>query len=290
MLAVSSGPLGLVAAGVVNLTDGVVWRSVDGDTWEVIGEGKLFDLGSCRSGCPSLTSIASGPAGIVVTGYRAGGADSSAGLETDVWFSATGSTWHRTALPVPPGSLVRPAAEAWVVASAEGFTVAGTICKADGLWPGCKAVIWTSVDGRDWSAPAVLPKGESSGAKGIEAGPDRQVVIGQKCSDACSARVWASDEQGPWAPGDLRGIGEVGAGEGTFTVAGATFLVFGTRAGQPSLWASEDGLTWVRRPLPETAFPSDPGFMLLDAAGAPGRVLAVGLYGELEQPAVWVSP
>ena len=290
MLAVSSGPDGLVAAGVVNLTAGVVWRSADGDAWEVIGEGELFDLGSCASGCPSLTSIASGPAGIVVTGYRIGGADSSAGLESDVWFSPDGSTWTRAALPVPPGAPVRPAAEAWVVASTEGFTVAGMICKADGLWPGCEAVTWTSVDGRDWSAPAVLPKGGSSGAKGLEAGADLQVVIGQKCGDTCRARVWATDEKGRWAEGDLRGIGEVGAGQGTFTVAGATFLVFGTRAGQPSLWSSEDGLTWVRRPLPETAFPSDPGFMLLDAAGAPGRVLLVGLYGESEQPAVWVSP
>ena len=50
------------------------------------------------------------------------------------------------------------------------------------------------------------------------------------------------------------------------------------------------GLTWVRRALPEAAFPSDPGFMLLDAAGAPGRVMVVGVYGEAEQPAVWVSP
>ena len=139
MLAVSSAPLGLVAAGVVNLTDGVVWRSVDGETWEVIGEGKLFDLGSCPSGCPSLTSIASGPAGIVVTGYRAGGADSSAGLETDVWFSADGSTWTRTALPVPPGSLVRPAAEAWVVASAEGFTVGRHAIDVYGLCADCAA-------------------------------------------------------------------------------------------------------------------------------------------------------
>jgi hypothetical protein len=290
MLAVSNGPDGMVAAGVVNATDGVVWRSADGDTWEIIGDGKLFDLGSCPSGCPSLTSIASGPAGIAVTGYRTGGPDSGGFQETDVWFSPDGGTWTRTALPIPPGSSLRPAAEAWVVTSTRGFLVAGTVCKADGLWPGCEAVTWESVDGREWSAPAGLPEGGSSGAKGIETSPERQVVIGQRCGDACSARVWTADEQGRWAPGDLRGIGEVGAGQGTLTAAGATFLVFGTRAGQPSLWASEDGQTWVRRALPEAAFPSDPGFMLLDAAGAPGRVMVVGVYDESEQPAVWISP
>ncbi len=288
MTSVTSGPDGLVASGVVNLTHGVVWRSADGAAWEIIGAGDLFDLGSCPAGCPTLTSIASGPAGIVVTGYRVQG--EGLPLRSDLWFSRDGTTWTRALLPVAPGSSLRPTAESWVASTPQGFTVAGTTCKPDGLWPGCRAVTWTSPDGMRWSDPVALPEGSSSGAKGIQTGADRLMVIGQTCGDTCRARVWATDSDGRWALGDLRGIGEVGAGEGTLTVAGATFLVFGTRVGQPSLWSSDDGLAWSQDTLPATAFPSEPGFMLEDAAGSDSRVLMVGVYGESERPAVWASP
>ena len=70
MTAVASTTAGLVAVGTVDLTAGTVWRSTDGSTWDVIGSGSLFDLGPCIEGCASLGSVAAGPAGIVVAGYR----------------------------------------------------------------------------------------------------------------------------------------------------------------------------------------------------------------------------
>jgi len=307
MTAVTSAATGLFAAGTVNLTAGTVWRSVDGSTWDVIGSGPLFDLGPCVEGCASLTSIAAGPAGIVVTGYRVippapptdvkaqsvGVADaehrvmqtaSKVGIETDTWHSADGTSWQR--VPVPTVAAAVPAAEMSVVARDGGFIAAGSLCESNGTT--CRAVTWTSADGRAWAPPVDLPNGTGARALQLATGPGGNVVLGMRCDKkGCRSAVWASADGATWKEGTL--VGDFVEGSTQLASAGDRFMVLSSKDGEVAVWTSSDGLEWAKLTVESGLVPVFPATQIVDLAGRRNGVLAIG-YSREEKPGVWVSP
>ena len=270
MFAVTGGPQGLVAIGSEGRSDGrehgVVWRSRDGEAWEIIGSGDLFDLGECIEGCGSLTSVAAGPAGIVVTGG-------------DILFSPDGGAWTRLQLPTPKA---RPAAHAFPVAAAatgSGFVAIGRL---DGGYT------WSSPDGRTWSRPVKLPGGPEAYPSAIAVGLGLTVIVGGRCDqDDCVGLAWAQGTDGEWTSTELDTPPPF-----LLALSGSSFVGLGRDAGELFLLISQDGLVWDKLVLPSDAFPPQTEYLTLDIAGAPGSVIMVG---ELDGPSgsrgiVRVSP
>ena len=284
MTAVTSAATGLFAAGTVNLTAGTVWRSVDGSTWDVIGSGTVFDLGPCVEGCASLTSIAAGPAGIVVTGYRVMQAASKVGIETDVWHSADGTSWQRVSVPTVAAAV--PAAEMSVVARDGGFIAAGSLCESNGTT--CRAVTWTSADGRAWAPPVDLPNGTGARALQLATGPGGNVVLGMRCDKkGCPSATWASADGTTWKEGVL--VGDFIEGSTQLASAGDRFMVLSSKDGEVAVWTSSDGLEWAKLTVEPGLVPAFPATQIVDLAGRRNGALAIG-YSREEKPGVWVSP
>ena len=279
---VAGGPDGLVAAGTIDLTIGTVWHSTDGRVWDVIGTGSLFDLGPCYEGCARMTSIAAGPEGIVVTGYR------STAPGAHAWVRATGTAWQLSPLPIPAGTGIRVASEASVTATSRGFLTVGAVCRSDGT--GCTPVTWTSTDGIDWRGPTDLPGGTGSGALRAVVGRDRTVILGQRCLDGCRYTAWSSSDGSTWLESDLLRRDVTSQERGLVTFAGGRFLTLGSRGTATEVWSSADGLVWLQEPVAPGSFVASTSMLILDLAGRPDAALAAGLAGTDEQPGVWTSP
>jgi hypothetical protein len=285
MVAVASGPQGLIATGDAGrdtrtwTVRGVVWQSTNGDTWAVVGSGDLFDLGQCYGGCPTLGSVAAGPVGIVVAGRHWLSEEES---EYRLWFSADGGSWERVRLPESPGSPAMKIEAKVVTATEDGFIVAGTV-------NGRRAVVWTSGDGRTWSGPISLPDGRAAWPLDAASRPGTTVVIGWRCEEdaACVGLAWSRASDGVWRRDRLHGF--MPLGDGVIASSGSTFVILGRADLQLTAWTSPDGLAWERYTLP--SFGSGPG--LIDVAGAPGSVLATGSFDDAagqEHDAIWMSP
>lgn len=279
---VAQGPGSLVAAGTVGLTVGTVWRSVDGRAWEVIGTGSLFDLGPCYEGCARMTSIAAGPAAIVVSGYR------STALGAHVWASADGTAWQRVTLPAPAGSGIRVGSATSVTATSSGFVAVGSVCRSDGT--GCWAATWTSANGVDWRGPTDLPSGTGGGALRAVVGGNRTVILGQRCVDGCRYTAWSSTDDATWTVGDLLEADVASLEYGLIAFAGDRFLAIGSRGTAVEVWSSADGLTWQELPVEPGSFVTAPTLLIVDLAGRADAALAAGFAGADERPGVWTSP
>jgi len=280
MFAVTGGPQGLVAIGSEGRSDGrehgVVWRSRDGEAWEIIGSGDLFDLGECIEGCASLSSVGAGPAGIVVTGNRVVKVkESEALVEWDVWFSPDGGAWTRLQLPTPKGSPAAHASEVAVAATLDGFVTIGWL---DGGYT------WSSPDGRTWSRPVKLPGGPEALPFDIVVGLGRTVLVGGRCDqDDCVGLAWSQGTDGEWRTAELDSRPQL------LALSGSSVVGLGRDAGGLFLLISQDGLVWDKRVLPSDAFPPQTD-NLWDIAGAPGSVIVVGEIEEGSGSNVWVSP
>lgn len=280
----------LFAAGNgANLTNGLVWHSVEGSAWRVVGSGPTFDLGPCYEGCARFTSIAASSLGIVVAGYRVLPAPGY-GSETDIWASVDGSAWRRSPLP-GDATGVRVAGEVSVVATPDGFLAAGSLCEA-GL--DCRAVTWRSRDGLTWSSPSPLPSSAGTTGLRVVSTPTTDVVIGRRCTDGCIYTAWASRRGSDWAVSDLVDRTVTALWPGLLTATGSSFLLVGEKAGRVEVWTSTTGVAWSRETLAAGSFIPIDGLLLLDLAGRTDGAIVVGLgpgsLGDRESPGVWVSP
>jgi hypothetical protein len=292
---VAVGTADSVVAGQTSMVaTGIVWRSFDGTTWDVIGTGSVFALGPCLAGCPRMEAIAVGAGGIVVAGYGVTPNGPPSGLETDVWHSADETSWQRTPLPGPAAGGF-PAAEVWVTARDRGFMAAGAVCNTDGT--SCRAVTWSSPDGRTWAPPIDLPNGAGAGASRIVTGPAGYVVLGQRCNgDPCRLAVWASVDGVTWKEGVLDGTNQISPDtRGLLAATGDRFVVVGSKDGGISAWISRDGLAWDRKAHDPASFGATTGnmvtgldMMIVDLGGGPTGVVATG--DGAGGPRFWVSP
>jgi hypothetical protein len=227
---VTHGSAGWLAVGAPGPA---VFTSADGTTWQ-----PARPITSDLAGVSAVTAAA-GPAGYVIAGELVG--PGGAGTP-DVWWSPNLTSWTRAA----GMNDVNGSSEVLAVAAGtRGFVSAGS---HDG-----KPAVWTSANGRSWTATVLpLPKGASAGVlQHVAISGNRVAALGQETTAAgivpfaeVSADGGASWARVPFkSPGPDAAFTALTADAGGFTAA-AQFGSAGQQ--QPAIWTSASGKTWTR--------------------------------------------
>jgi hypothetical protein len=299
--AVTSGAEGFVAVGYRDaggVSDGLIWHSTDGETWEEagpadeLGHVELVDVapapdGYVAMGVGSLGAANERPHVVFfrsmdgrswmrlgdlpgsadtypgsVTGGAGGvlaaGSDADGG--TALWRSIDGRTFERVNVDVTQGTDVTDPR-----AIAGGYLALGSSIEAPKLLRSADGIAWraTPIDASDEVlAVRVVPGDWGIVVQGLWAG---------ECSPnaACASQAvaWWSGDGSAWARLPVDGS-PVASGASVIVPAGRHGLVAVDGA---SAWASPDGWAW--RPLPE---PGDGSMAVSDAVVDGDSIVAVG--------------
>lgn len=227
---------------------GAIWTSRDGRVWRLVPDEPIFDIGGYQDTGEDPGS--GGPSRVITYGgaILAVGAvcdEKGFNCRTAFWSSPDGSTWDRVVLDEPNTNASD------VVVTAGGFLAVGEATNAGGCGiglPQCKAIVFTSADGRIWQRH------------------DVKVPGGVNFPDALTDAVAAG--------GLIFAISHEGDGQRQAPPTGPTIDTSGA-----GYWRSADGLTWT----PIEGIPVDfgPSHFQPMAVGQ-GRVVVVGdLYGRI---------
>lgn len=275
MRSVSTAPAGFVAVGFTGSTNRV-WRSADGLRWEVATEVPENDeatmyavsRGNARVGLVAVGSTPHGPS------HRGA-----------IWTSADGSSWSR----VPDATMFAQASIEDVVVFRDRLYAVGFVSTTTvGVSP--NAAVWSSDDGRTWTAVPRIDGAAGSQMTAVVAGPRVLVAVGSSAAPRGQA-AWTSTDGVTWtraphaealapdiAPGGMRDIIVV---DDLFVAVGAT--------GGPNdamIWTSPDGTTWTRATLAASQRTGS----IIAVATSGTRIAAVGASGEVGPPMAWISP
>jgi len=66
-------------------------------------------------------------------------------------------------------------------------------------------------------------------------------------------------------------------------------MILSSKDGKVAVLISSDGLGWARQAAEPGLVPASPATQIVDLAGRPDGILAIGL-GQEDKPGVWVSP
>ncbi len=243
LLAFASTDIGLVGVGQRG-DQGAVWTSRDGVEWTLVPDLPTEESGEFA--LTRLTSVADGPAGLVVIG-----AWSTIDFSTPrVWYSADRQHWASVYGPSDAslGEFASMNAVAYYgMPEASGYLTVGFVSD-DGYTS--RPQVWESADGRDWTAADVPPL--SGMLNDVSVSGDVLVAVG---GSEGGALVLVSTDGATWTPAPeqeaLRGaeMTSVTAFDGGY---GSTFVATGwlTHAerplpGTPAIWHSPDGLHWT---------------------------------------------
>ena len=230
--AVTHGPHGWLAAG-----PGLVLTSTDGTNWQPAGS-ITHDLAGLAA-----VQTASGPRGYVITGTAAGPGRAYSRV---VWWSADLASWTRAQ------DVNETNGSNQMLAVAAGSSVFVSGGSHDNL-----PVVWTTPDGRTWTAVnPPLPPGASAGMiQQVAVRGSHAVALGQQTTaNGTQPLAERSDDGGlTWqlvpfsAPGAGTSFTALTADAGGFT-AGAQF---GTPGGtmDAAVWTSAGGASWTRSPV-----------------------------------------
>jgi hypothetical protein len=228
MRAVAATEADIVVVGTLNLKSvefpgsadptPAVWNSDDGQHWSVLRD------------VPRFVDIAAGPAGFIAAAQTDEGAE--------VWTSASGRAWHRTAGPAElgPGGALR------LVAAGAGFLLLGTDPAME------RAIVWRSEDGATWDR---APNQEALDGAWLEDGAaigGRLVVVGR--NDEAPPMAWTSEDGMTWqAAGDVFGVesgvlAEAIVVNGTLLVTGFDDGAADAKPASMAFWTSNDGVSW----------------------------------------------
>jgi serine/threonine protein kinase len=250
--AVTHGPHGWLAVGPGPL----VLTSADGTKWQPAST-IAHDLAGV-----SAVQAASGPRGYVITGTVAepGGAYSR-----DVWWSPDLVTWTKARDVNETGGSNHVLA---VAAGPSGFVSAG----AHDTLP----VVWTSSDGRTWTAVSTpLPAGASAGViQQVAVNGNHAVALGQQTTaHGVQPLAERSDDGGhTWqpvpftAPGPGVSFTALTASSDGFTAAAQFGPAGGAMAA--AVWASADGASWTQAPVSGLTSGGSHAITALAASGA----------------------
>jgi hypothetical protein len=183
---VAGGP-GFVAIGATSegqpgaeTSRGTIWLSDTGERWAR----HVLRGGVAPGDDASLYQVAAGPKGIVVMGNICCSSEQAA-----AWWSEDGSAWERVQLPqgaAPPPGVYD------VAAGPDGFVAVGI--------SGQSMAIWTSPDGRDWTAVDEKAAGLVRGSFGSVVRDDRGwLAIGVRDDRRThEGAVWRSPDLASW--------------------------------------------------------------------------------------------
>jgi hypothetical protein len=287
MTVVASDGRAIYAAGTTGHLTGMVWRSLDGDRWEIVGSGTLFGLGVCFEGCPSMTGIGVGPAGVVVLGYRVTVKSGKVTSDDAIWSSADGTGWVRVD-GADLGSSGTRIDLGDVAAGGPGFVAVGQrFDRSGGLG---QAAALTSVDGRHWSSASALPDGDRVVMQHVAVARSGIVALGQRCTEmgGCAAVTWRSVDAVAWEPMVIAGDA-IFYEHGLLAPAGETLVLLGMVDQRVTAWTSTDARAWTPQP-PSDAFAPGHELAIEDLAGGPGRLAAIGYDQGTETFLTWLSP
>lgn len=178
-----------------------------------------------------------------------------------------------------------------------------------------EAAVWTSADGRNWSAipydPAIFGGGQDDPASMVDvvAVGDQVIAVGQL---ADAAAVWLSPDGGrSWSLAthaetafgrrDTPDEQHDGDGDGVqamYSVArgSAGFVSVGVDGNRAAAWMSEDGLTWSRVSPDQAAFVGEGALAMSDVVAVASGYVAVGTESIVtdgdpdSRAAAWFSP
>jgi hypothetical protein len=196
---------------------GAIWTSQDGRAWQRVPDGPIFDIGGYldtgeEPGSGGPRRVISSGAAILAVGAVCN--DNGLGCRPAFWSSPDGSTWDRVVLEEPNTT----ASE--VVTTPRGFVAVGSASNTDGCGvglPPCKALVFTSTDGRSWQRHEVkvpdrsnapdaftdaLAIGDRILAISIELDGQKQVPSTEPIIDATGAGFWSSGDGVNWTPMD----------------------------------------------------------------------------------------
>jgi hypothetical protein len=216
---------------------GAAWTSLDGESWTLAPDLPAESLGDLAT---TLTSMVEGPGGLVAVG-------SSTGIDFStprIWYSVDGERWISVyGLGAPDPAVVAPfGSVAAVAAGGPGFVALG-LSSDDGFTG--RPQVWTSADGRDWTA--VDSQGLAGSLNDVIGGAGMLVAVGG--SDT-AATALVSTDGATWtaAPEQeaLQGaeMTSVAFQNGAFVAAGALTGPGDTFPSTPAIWHSPDGLHW----------------------------------------------
>lgn len=260
-----------------------VWRSVDGERWELAALPGFEDDGW------ELADIAGGPLGWVMVGqvttldpYR---------NERQIWFSADWQSWELTrSQPGPPHGSGR-GGEEWyegVGAGPEGFVVAGqrNFDEEDQAW------MLASADGRTWHvAPEQPALGRDMSPTVVAPLAGDWIAAGAVYDDVPEAPVWHSANGLDWRLvtrlADPEGRPDFGWGQALLSTADRLFLntwrVGMAAEMETGVWTSLDGTNWELLDL-------DPAASVSAAIWLGDRWLLAGHIATREsRAAIWSS-
>jgi len=288
MFDVTVGGPGLVAVGTVltngpdnwNVTDAVVWTSVDGLSWSKVPHDEAVFGG----GVMSAVTVGGLGLGLVAVGEVRSGDD----VDAAVWTSVDGISWSRVlddkavfGGPSNQGMLD-------ITVGGPGFVAVGR--EGSGVWDNSGdqvAAVWTSVDGILWSrvahdkdAFADSGNNPDGGAAqvmlNVTVGGPGLVAVGADWRPGYFGAVWTSVDGISWSrvPHDddlFRGG----------LITGVTAVDSGLVAVGDGIWTSVDGFSWSRVGV---------GGGWAVTVGGPGLV-AIGRKPMSQGPAasVWVA-
>ncbi len=258
--------------------DAAVWVSPDGLTWTRIPHDEsVFGGEADQLPTQFMISVAAFDGGLVAVG------ESSSAFEINaaMWTSPNGLSWTR----VPPDeSIFDDAVTLDVTAFDGGLAVAG-IDVSDG---DADAAVWTSADGVDWKRvshdEAIFGGDGDQMMVSIASFDGGLVAVGFDQVGRGDAAVWMSSDGVTWTrvshDESIFGAGETGSAEMTAVAAFDVGLVAGgieQRDGDVDavVWATSDGLTWVRVSDAMT-FGGEDFQRIASLAVIDGNVVAVG--------------
>jgi hypothetical protein len=230
---VAQGPSGWIAVGSVNdngTVEPVVFWSADGVTWTP--QPALTNL--TGSGAQFL-GVAAGPGGYLVVGKEGGNGQAHVAL----WWSADLKNWVNGETSGSAGSFAAAA-----VAVGNGFVAAGSENNCH--------TIWTSPDGRNWTAHDLAkPSGATNASLGsisVDQG-GRFVAAGYATGSAGALPIVVTSGDGGAHVTQV--VLSAPQGQATVTAVTATdhgFAAVGlagpANAQHPVEWTSPDGVTW----------------------------------------------
>jgi hypothetical protein len=214
---------------------GAVWTSADGRSWTLAPS--LPE--SPAELTTTMTSVASGPEGLVAVG-------SSTAIDFStprIWHSLDGQHWTSVyGLGAPDPAVVAFFGKVDAVTNGGPGYVALGISSDDGLTG--RPQVWTSADGRSWTAANA--EGLSGSVSDVVGGAGMLVAVG----GADGAAAYVSTDGTSWTAAppqqSLQGaeMRSIAFAHGAFVATGALIGPGDTFPSTPAVWLSRDGLHW----------------------------------------------